>query len=126
MTAIASAFTYEGFVIGADGRQLGNDKTIFSECSQKIFNFKHRHVNVAYRWCGETEDGYVYIAGHPSTKVKVPTANRQHRVTVRPFYMTHRYLHKQTDTCLIPFRGANWFACGFAHAPGYNVTLQTR
>jgi hypothetical protein len=77
MTAIASAFTSEGFVIGADGRQLGKDKTIFSECSQKIFNFKHRHVNVAYGWCGETEDGYVYIAGHPSTKVKVPTANTE-------------------------------------------------
>jgi hypothetical protein len=54
MTAIASAFTSEGFVIGADGRQLGKDKKIFTESSQKIFNFKHRHVNVAYAWCGET------------------------------------------------------------------------
>src|SRR5437867_12123218 len=54
MTAIASAFTSEGFVIGADGRQLGKDKKIFTESSRKIFNFKHRHVNVAYAWCGET------------------------------------------------------------------------
>jgi hypothetical protein len=54
MTAIASAFTSEGFVIGADSRQLGKDKTIFSDCSQKIFNFKHRRVNVVYAWCGET------------------------------------------------------------------------
>ena len=40
MTAIASAFTSEGFVIGADGRQLDRDNKIFSESSQKIFNFK--------------------------------------------------------------------------------------
>lgn len=54
MTAIASAFTSEGFVIGADGRQLGKDQKIFSEFAQKIFNFKYRHVDVAYAWCGET------------------------------------------------------------------------
>ena len=54
MTAIASAFTSEGFVIGADGRQLGKDKKIFTESAQKIFNFKYRHVDVAYAWCGET------------------------------------------------------------------------
>ena len=54
MTAIASAFTSEGFVIGADGRQLDRDKKIFSESSQKIFNFKSRQVDVAYAWCGET------------------------------------------------------------------------
>jgi hypothetical protein len=54
MTAIASAFTSEGFVIGADGRQLDKDKKIFTEFSQKIFNFRHRHVNVVYAWCGET------------------------------------------------------------------------
>jgi hypothetical protein len=54
MTAIASAFTSEGFVIGADGRQLDKDKKIFTEFSQKIFNFRNRHVNVVYAWCGET------------------------------------------------------------------------
>ena len=54
MTAIASAFTPEGFVIGADGRQLDRDKKIVSESSQKIFNFKSRQVDVAYAWCGET------------------------------------------------------------------------
>ena len=54
MTAIASAFTSEGFVIGADGRQLDRDKKIFSESSQKIFNFKARQVDVVYAWCGET------------------------------------------------------------------------
>lgn len=54
MTAIASAFTSEGFVIGADGRQLDRDKKIFSESSQKIFNFKSRQVDVVYAWCGET------------------------------------------------------------------------
>lgn len=54
MTAIASAFTSEGFVIGADGRQLDRDKKIFSESSQKIFNFKSRQVEVVYAWCGET------------------------------------------------------------------------
>jgi|SRR5438552_4993733 len=54
MTAIASAFTSEGFVIGADGRQLGKDKKIISEFSQKIFNFTYRHVDVVYGWCGET------------------------------------------------------------------------
>jgi hypothetical protein len=55
MTAIASAFTSEGFVIGADGRQLGKGNTIFSESSQKIFNFNYRHVDAAYAWCGETK-----------------------------------------------------------------------
>ena len=54
MTAIASAFTSEGFVIGADGRQLGKDKKIISEFSQKIFNFGYRHIDVVYAWCGET------------------------------------------------------------------------
>lgn len=54
MTAIASAFTAEGFVIGADGRQLGKGNMIFKESSQKIFNFNLRHVDVAYAWCGET------------------------------------------------------------------------
>jgi|SRR5579872_5117925 len=54
MTAIASAFTSEGFVIGADGRQLDRDNKIFSESSQKIFNFKSRQVDVVYAWCGET------------------------------------------------------------------------
>ena len=54
MTAIASAFTAEGFVIGADGRQLGKGNKIFSESSQKIFNLKYRHVDVVYAWCGET------------------------------------------------------------------------
>jgi hypothetical protein len=54
MTAIASAFTSEGFVIGADGRQLDRDNKIFSESSQKIFNFKSRQIDVAYAWCGET------------------------------------------------------------------------
>jgi hypothetical protein len=54
MTAIASAFTSEGFVIGADGRQLGKNQKLLSESSQKIFNFKYRHVDVAYAWCGET------------------------------------------------------------------------
>jgi hypothetical protein len=53
MTAIASAFTSEGFVIGADGRQLGKDNKIFTESAQKIFNFSYRHVDVAYAWCGE-------------------------------------------------------------------------
>jgi hypothetical protein len=54
MTAIASAFTSEGFVIGADGRQLDRDNKIFNESSQKIFNFKSRQVDVVYAWCGET------------------------------------------------------------------------
>jgi hypothetical protein len=54
MTAIASAFTSEGFVIGADGRTLDKDKKIVSDCSQKIFSFKRQHVSVAYAWCGET------------------------------------------------------------------------
>jgi hypothetical protein len=54
MTAIASAFTSEGFVIGADHRQLDRDNNIFSESLQKIFNFKSRQVDVVYAWCGET------------------------------------------------------------------------
>jgi hypothetical protein len=54
MTAIASAFTSEGFVIGPDGRQLGKDKTIFTEAAQKIFNFTYRRIDVVHAWCGET------------------------------------------------------------------------
>ena len=54
MTAIASVFTSEGFVIGADGRSLGKDQKIACDFSQKIFNFKKRHINVVFAWCGET------------------------------------------------------------------------
>jgi hypothetical protein len=54
MTAIVSAFTSDGFVIGADGRSLGKDKKVVCDSSQKIFNFKRQHVNVVYAWCGET------------------------------------------------------------------------
>jgi hypothetical protein len=78
MTAIASAFTSEGFVIGADGRQLGKDKKIFTESSQQIFNFKHRHVNVAYAWCGETsvvnESNEVLYDLYAITRVAVSSA----------------------------------------------------
>jgi hypothetical protein len=54
MTAIVSAFTSGGFVIGADGRTLGKDKKVVCDCSQKIFNFKRQHIDVVYAWCGET------------------------------------------------------------------------
>ena len=54
MTAIVSAFTADGFVVGADGRTLGKDKKVVCDCSQKIFNFECRHVSVVYAWCGET------------------------------------------------------------------------
>jgi hypothetical protein len=54
MTAIVSAFTSDGFVIGADGRSLGKDKKVVCDCSQKIFNFKRQHIDVVYAWCGET------------------------------------------------------------------------
>jgi hypothetical protein len=78
MTAIASAFTSEGFVIGADGRQLGKNKKIFTESSQKIFNFKHRHVDVAYAWCGETsvvnESTEVLYDLYPITSVALASA----------------------------------------------------
>jgi hypothetical protein len=54
MTAIVSAFTPDGFVIGADGRSLGKNRKVICDCSQKIFNFNHQHANVVYAWCGET------------------------------------------------------------------------
>jgi hypothetical protein len=54
MTAIISAFTSEGFAIGADGRSLGKDQKVICEHSQKIFNFKRQHLDVVYAWCGET------------------------------------------------------------------------
>lgn len=54
MTAIVSAFTSDGFVVGADGRSLGKDKEVVCDCSQKIFNFGRQHVSVVYAWCGET------------------------------------------------------------------------
>ncbi len=52
MTAIISAFTKNGFIIGADGRTLGKDDKIVCESTQKNFHFKYRRINVAYMWCG--------------------------------------------------------------------------
>lgn len=78
MTAIASAFTSEGFVIGADGRQLGKGNKVFSESSQKIFNLKYRYVDAAYAWCGETsvinESDQVLCDLYPITRVALTSA----------------------------------------------------
>jgi len=90
MTAIASAFTSEGFVIGADGRQLGKGNKIFSESSQKIFNVKFRHVDVAYAWCGETsainESNQVLYDLYAITRGALPSAVQVAR-TQFPFFM---------------------------------------
>jgi hypothetical protein len=53
MTAIVSAFTSDGFVIGADGRSLGKDKKVVCDCSQKIFNFKRRYIDVFMHGAGK-------------------------------------------------------------------------
>jgi hypothetical protein len=52
MTAIASIYTPEGFVIGADGRRLNPDKTLGDDDSEKIFFLTARNVHAVGAWCG--------------------------------------------------------------------------
>jgi hypothetical protein len=53
MTAIASIYTPEGFVIGADGRQLTYEMdSIESDSATKIFGFAAENVRGAYAWTG--------------------------------------------------------------------------
>jgi hypothetical protein len=89
MTAIASAFTSEGFVIGADSRQLGKGNTIFSEASQKIFNFNYRHVDAAYAWCGETkainESNQVLYDLYEITRAALTSAGQAGRIPFPSF-----------------------------------------
>jgi hypothetical protein len=55
MTAIASIYTPEGFVIGADGRQLTMEMdSIESDSVRKIFGFSSSNVRGAYAWTGAT------------------------------------------------------------------------
>ena len=50
-TAIVEAFTEQGFVIAADGRQLKNDKP-FNDTLQKIFPISEGRTSLAYALCG--------------------------------------------------------------------------
>jgi hypothetical protein len=56
VTAIVTAHTADGFVIGADGRKVNSgEKTIQSDTVQKIFPFESEVVRLAYAWTGTTE-----------------------------------------------------------------------
>jgi hypothetical protein len=55
VTAIAFVHTPDGFVIGADGRQIDSvTNTIQSDTAQKIFLLEFETVRVAYAWTGTT------------------------------------------------------------------------
>ena len=56
MTAIVVVHTPDGYVIGADGRQIDSKTGIIeSDKAQKIFSFESETVRLAYAWTGSTE-----------------------------------------------------------------------
>lgn len=56
MTAIVTVHTPDGYVIGADGRQIDSKtRTIQSDKAQKIFPFETETVRLAYAWTGTTQ-----------------------------------------------------------------------
>lgn len=56
VTAIVAVHTPDGYVIGADGRQIDSKtKTIESDTAQKIFAFESETVRLAYAWTGTTQ-----------------------------------------------------------------------
>lgn len=58
MTAIASIYTPDGFVIGADGRRLNPDRTIESDENIKIAEYSAANLRAVGAWSGNlTFDG---------------------------------------------------------------------
>lgn len=55
MTAVASIFTPDGFVVGADGRRKEFGGRIQSDSRQKIFFFETSNARGAFTWVGCTE-----------------------------------------------------------------------
>jgi hypothetical protein len=56
VTAIVTVHTPNGFVIGADGRQIDSQtNTIQSDKTQKIFSFEAGDIRLAYAWTGTTQ-----------------------------------------------------------------------
>jgi hypothetical protein len=56
VTAIAFVHTPDGFVVGAEGRQINSvTNTIQSDTAQKIFPFESETIRVAYAWTGTTQ-----------------------------------------------------------------------
>jgi hypothetical protein len=54
MTAIASVFTPEGFIIGADGRLKNGLGKIQSDSIQKVFRCTANNICAAFAWAGQT------------------------------------------------------------------------
>jgi hypothetical protein len=52
MTAIASIYTPEGFVIGADGRRIDESRGIVSDSEIKIFGGGAANVRIIFGWTG--------------------------------------------------------------------------
>lgn len=55
MTAIASIYIPNGFVMGADGRRMDEAGEIETDVAQKVFTFEKQNLKLAYAWCGLTE-----------------------------------------------------------------------
>jgi hypothetical protein len=52
MTAIASVYTPEGFVIGADGRQTDENGTISDDSITKLFGCRAANIRAIFSWTG--------------------------------------------------------------------------
>ncbi|MFL6352037.1 MAG: hypothetical protein ACJ74Z_09330 [Bryobacteraceae bacterium] len=77
MTVIISTFTPEGFVIGADGRQVGaQDKCILSEHRQKIFPIESPNGPLAYAISGTID-----LATHDRTGIALNMADEVKKAT---------------------------------------------
>jgi hypothetical protein len=52
MTAIASVYTPDGFVIGADGRRVNPDGRVESDDTRKIFGYSAANIRAVGAWSG--------------------------------------------------------------------------
>ena len=52
MTAIASVYTPDGFVIGADGRRVTPDRMVESDNTRKIFGYSAANIKAVGAWSG--------------------------------------------------------------------------
>jgi len=55
MTAIATAFVGNSFIIGADGRRTDSKTGETTEIAQKVFCFESDQIRLAFAWTGTTQ-----------------------------------------------------------------------
>jgi len=87
MTAIAIAYTPDGFVIGADGRQVNFDGTVVSENSQKIIEYSALNVRAAGAWSGTLQ----FDDGVSSFDIKTHTLEIAESVKLLEFASAEEY-----------------------------------